>query len=192
MTQSHPGVRRASLLLVLGTGIFVNSGCGASTARLGVGPVLDSNGNVGIESTFSLGFGMPVEYDGRSQHHLQGLGFAGGGGDVDTGAKIVTAGIGADYIYWAHPRLDVRAGMYFVYRNRDDKPKEHDLAGLGAHIALMPVVIGDDTGIFIPQFCIGPEFRIDHSWDQAPYSNASRTHYSFPLVFEANLFAAGD
>ena len=133
---------------------------------------------------------MPLDYRGRSQHYMQGLAFVGGGADVDTDAKIVTTGIGADYIYWAHPRLDVRAGMYFVYRNREDKPKEHDLLGMGAHVALMPVAVGSDSDIFVPQFCIGPEFRVDQSWDA--HSNASRAHFGFPLVMEFNLLAAGD
>ena len=169
---------------------FLLGGCGASSARLGVGPVLDSNSNVGIESTFSLGFGMPLDYQGRSKHYLQGLGFVGGGADVDTGAKIVTTGIGADYIYWAHPRLDVRAGMYFVYRNRAEMTKERDFFGLGAHVALMPVATKSDSNIFVPQFCIGPEFRVDQSWESN--SNRTRTHFGFPLVIEVNLLAAGD
>ncbi len=170
--------------------VLVLFGCGASSARLGVGPVVDSNSNVGIESTFSLGFGMPLDYRGRSKHYLQGLGFVGGGADVDTGAKIVTTGIGADYIYWAHPRFDVRTGVYFVYRNRDEMAKERDLFGLGAHVALMPVATGSDSNIFVPQFCIGPEFRVDQSWDSN--SNISRAYFGFPLVLEVNLLAAGD
>jgi hypothetical protein len=189
MTHRERDWSSGSLLVAIVTGFF-SSGCGASSARLGVGPVLDSDGRVGIESTFSLGFGMPLDYRGRSQHYMQGLAFVGGGADVDTDAKIVTTGIGADYIYWAHPRLDVRAGMYFVYRNREDKPKEHDLLGMGAHVALMPVTTGSDSSIFVPQFCIGPEFRVDQSWDA--HSNASRTHFGFPLVMEFNLLAAGD
>ena len=189
MTLRARGRQGVPLLPAVVTGFFLTA-CGASSARLGVGPVLDSNSNVGIESTFSLGFGMPLDYRGRSQHYMQGLAFVGGGADVDTDARIVTTGIGADYIYWAHPRLDVRAGMYFVYRNREDKPKEHDLFGLGAHVALMPVATGSDSNIFVPQFCVGPEFRIDQSWDSN--SNASRTHFSFPLVMEFNLLAAGD
>ncbi len=170
--------------------IFLLSACGASSVRLGVGPVVDSNNNVGIESTFSLGIGMPLDYRSRSKHYLQGLGFVGGGADVDTGAKIVTTGIGADYIYWAHPRLDVRAGMYFVYRNREEMTKERDLYGLGAHVALMPVLSGSASNIFVPQFCIGPEFRVDQSWDSN--SNVTRTFFGFPLVLEVNLLAAGD
>lgn len=170
--------------------VYILCGCGASSARLGVGPVIDSNNNVAIESTFSLGFGMPLDYQGRSKHYLQGLGFVGGGADVDSGAKIITTGIGADYIYWAHPRLDVRAGMYFVYRNREEMTKERDLFGLGAHVAIMPVATKSDSDIFVPQFCIGPEFRLDQSWDSN--SNLSRTHFGFPLVIEVNLLAAGD
>lgn len=182
--------RRCLRAFLIRSAAFLLVGCGASSARLGVGPVLDSNSNVGIESTFSLGFGMPVDYQGRSKHYLQGLGFVGGGADVDTGAQIVTAGVGADYIYWAHPRLDVRAGMYFVYRNRVEMTKERDLLGLGAHVAIMPVAAGSNSNIFVPQFCIGPEFRLDQSWDSN--SNVTRTHFGFPLVLEVNLLAAGD
>jgi hypothetical protein len=109
---------------------------------------------------------------------------------VDTGEKIVTTGIGADYIYWAHPRLDIRAGAYFVYRNRDQGPYERDLLGLGAHLALMPVATDSESNIFVPQVCIGPEFRVDQSWDS--HSNLTRTHFGFPLVLEVNLLAAGD
>lgn len=168
----------------------VLAGCGASSARLGVGPMVDSNRNVGIEATFSLGFGMPLDYHGRSKHFLQGLAFAGGGADVDTGAKIGTTGIGVDYIYWAHPRVDVRSGMYFVYRNRADMPKERDLLGVGAHLALMPVANNSNSSIFLPQFCIGPEFRVDQSWDAN--TGKSRAHFGFPLVIEVNLLAVGD
>src|SRR5690349_9184426 len=113
--------------------------CGASSARLSIGPVLDSETHASIESTFSLGFGMPVDYHGRSQHYMQGLAFVGGGGDLDTGDKIVTTGVGANYIYWAAPRFDVRTGLYFVYRNRDEKPNERDLFGFGGHLGIMPV-----------------------------------------------------
>ena len=174
----------------LGVTLLGGPACGASSARLGVGPVLDSNNHVGIESTFSLGFGMPLDYKGRSRHYLQGLGFVGGGADVDTGGKIVTTGIGADYIYWAASRLDIRAGAYFVYRNREEMPNERDLFGLGGHLALMPVATGSDSDIFVPQFCVGPEFRIDQSWDSN--SGKGRAHFGFPLVIEFNLLAAGD
>lgn len=163
--------------------------CGASSARVGVGPVVDSDRHVGIEATFSLGFGMPLDYRGRSQHYMQGLGFIGGGADVDTGGKIVTTGIGADYIYWAHPRLDVRAGAYFVYRSRVEKPYERDLFGFGGHVALLPIAT-DDSGIFVPQFCFGPEIRIDQSWDSN--TGKGRSHFGFPLVIEFNILAAGD
>jgi len=73
----HPGKR-----LIVGASIFVFTGCGASSARLSVGPMLDSKSNVAIEATFSLGFGMPVDYHQRSRHYVQGLAFIGGGSGV--------------------------------------------------------------------------------------------------------------
>lgn len=164
--------------------------CGATSARLSVGPVLDSKNNVAIESTFSLGFGMPVDYSGRSRHFVQGLAFIGGGADVDTGGKIFTTGIGADHIYTPNRRFNLRSGMYFVYRNRDEKPQERDLLGWGAHLALMPVGASDDSSYIVPQFCVGPEFRVDQSWDAD--KGTPRTHFGFPLVLEVNLLVAGD
>lgn len=176
--------------VVLGVALCIVTGCGASSARIGVGPMLDSSGSVGIESTFSLGFGMPVDYRGRSKHYLQGVGFVGGGADVDTNAGIVTAGLGADYIYWAHRRFDVRAGLQFAYRNRRDEPNEKDLFGVGAHLALMGVGATDDSSWIVPQLCFGPEVRIDQMWDSK--TGHARTHFVFPLVVEVNLLAAGD
>lgn len=171
-------------------GLFALPACGASSARIGVGPVLDSDDNVAIESTFSLGFGMPLDYKGRSQHYLQGLGFVGGGVDVDSDAKIVTTGLGADYIYWAHPRFDLRAGLQFAYRNRQAEPHEKDLMGLGGHVAFMAVAAHDDSSWIVPQLCFGPEVRIDQMWDSK--TGKERTHFAFPLVVEVNLLAAGD
>jgi hypothetical protein len=176
--------------LLTASAILTTSGCGATSARLGVGPAIDSNGRVTIESTFSLGFGMPLDYEGRSKHYLQAASFIGGGADVDTGAKIFTTGLGVDYIYWGHRRFDVRTGAYFVYRYRPEPSRDLDLLGLGAHLGLMPIVKGTDSDIFVPQVCIGPEFRIDQTWDAS--SNRSRTQFTVPLVVEFNLLAAGD
>lgn len=181
---------QAGKRLIAGVSIFVFTGCGASSARLSVGPMLDSKSNVAIEATFSLGFGMPLDYKGRSRHFLQGLAFVGGGSDVDTGDKIFTTGLGADHIYAAHPRFNLRSGMYFVYRNRDEKPHERDFLGWGAHLALMPVGAFDDSSFIVPQFCFGPEFRLDQSWDA--HVGIPRTHFGVPLVVEVNLLVAGD
>jgi hypothetical protein len=79
--------------------------------------------------------------------------------------------------------------MYFVYRNKDEKPYERDLFGVGAHLGIMPVLWDDGTWI-IPQFCIGPEIRVDQSWDS--HTDKARSHFVIPLVFELNLLAAGD
>lgn len=174
-----------SMSTLMGTG-----GCGATSARLGVGPAIDSLGRVSIESTFTLGLGMPLDFKERSHHYLQGLGFAGGSSDVDSQVKGPTVGLGVDYIYWAHPRFDVRTGAYFVYRNRDEPMRELDLSGLGVHLALMPVLTNKNSDIFVPQLCIGPDIRVDQSWDA--HSRRSRAQFAIPIVIEFNLLAAGD
>jgi len=191
MQRPHQAfVARVAAWLGIPSLLVALSGCGATSARLGVGPTIDSAGRVTIESTFSLGFGMPLDFKGRSQHYMQGLGFVGGGADVDSETKVPTVGLGADYIYWAHPRFDVRTGVYFVYRNREESTKELDLFGLGAHLALLPVLTKNNSDLFVPQVCIGPDIRVDQSWDAN--SRVSRSQFSVPLVIEFNLLAAGD
>lgn len=170
--------------------LIAMTGCGATSVRLGVGPSIDSRGRWAVESTFSLGFGMPLDYKGRSEHYLQGLGFVGGTSNIDSDGQGPTFGFGADYIYWAHPRFDLRTGAYFVYRNRDEPMKELDLFGLGAHLSLLPVLTKRNSDVFVPQVCIGPDFRIDQTWDAN--SRLNRTQLTVPLILEFNLLTAGD
>ncbi len=166
------------------------SGCGASSLRVGAGPITDSDGRVGFESTVSLGIGMPLDYSGQSHHFLQGLGYIGGGTGSEQGSGTFTTGAGLDYIYWAHPRVDIRAGLQFVYRNHGEEPRDVDLLGVGAHLALLPVVISSDSSWMLLQFCVGPEFRVDQSWNAR--GGSSRGHLAVPLVAEFNLLATGD
>jgi hypothetical protein len=187
-------VWRLLIVICSVTTVLAMCGCGATSARLGVGPAIDSRGRVAIETTFTLGLGTPLDFKGRSQHYLQGLGFVGGSSDVDadvdSDGQGPTAGLGVDYLYWAHPRFDVRTGAYFVYRNRDERMKELDLYGLGAHLALLPVLTKKNSDVLVPQVCIGLDFRVDQAWDAN--SRLSRTQFAAPLVIEINLLAAGD
>lgn len=166
------------------------TGCGATSGRLGVGPVFDSAGRVAIETTFSLGLGTPLDFKGRSQHYAQALVFGGGSSDVDVDAQGPTFGLGLDYIYWAHPRFDVRTGIYFVNRDREEAMKERNLFGFGAHLSLLPVLTKSHSNISVPQLCIGPDLRIDQTWDVN--SRLSRSQFSVPLVVELNFLVAGD
>src|SRR4051812_34593961 len=103
-----------ALLLVLCVSTL--GGCGASSIRVGIGPTVDTGGRVGVESTLSLGIGMPLDYRGRSHHFLQAQASTGGGLDSQTKGGMVALGTALDYIYWAEPKLDVRVGAHFAYR----------------------------------------------------------------------------
>lgn len=144
---------------------------------------------MGVESTFSIGIGTPLDFKGRSHHFLQALGSIGGGFDGRTASGMVVAGADLDYIYWAEPRLDVRAGAHFSYV-QPAKDGSEKLYGAGAHIGILPALVQLESSWMAPQLVLGPEFRLTYLWSDPP--GAARTLFSLPLVAELNLLAAGD
>jgi hypothetical protein len=168
------------------------SGCGAMTARVGIGPTLDTTGKPGFESMLTLGVGTPLDFHGRSHHFFQAASSVGGGMDSQTKKASVLLAQDFDYIYWAEPRLDVRAGMRLSFRSvpAADQGSGVKLYGFGAHMAFMPIVWHHDGGWLVSQFNIGPDLRLDYLWsDPGGYS---RGQFSVPLGFELNGLGAGD
>ena len=99
---------------------------------------------------------------------------------------MLVAATDLDYIHWAEPRMDLRAGLRLSYRSsRDDKAY-----GIGGRLGLLPIVRGDDTGWLVWHLCIGPELRGESLWSGA--TGAQRGLFSVPLVTELNLLGAGD
>lgn len=174
-------------LLALILGATAISGCGASTLRVEVAPTIDSGGRPGVESLLALGLGMPIDYGGRSHHFVQGLGFVGGGFDGRERAGELVTGAGIDYIHWAEPKMDIRAGARFAYR---DIKGEARAFAMGGHFALMPMVMKDDSGWMALHLGLGPDLRIEYLWGDPRGEN--RTLFSLPLVLELNLLAVGD
>lgn len=165
-------------------------GCGATTARIELTPTMDTDGGSGFESMFSLGVGMPLDYAGRSHHYVQALGGLGGGAGGAIGSGYFGAATAFDYIYWAEPSMDLRAGLRLTYRGVPTDHEALDLYGLGGHFALLPMVLGD-AGSWIPiHLGVGPEFRLEHVW-LSP-KGAGRNVFSLPLVIEVSALAAGD
>lgn len=176
------------ILLVLCLSIL--GGCGASTIRVDLAPTVDAGGHVGVESTLSLGGGMPLDYHGRSHHYVQALGSVGGGLDGRTASAMFVAAGGLDYIYWAEPTLDVRVGARFAYRAIPDAVSPTKLYGLGSHLAILPMVVKSDYGWSVTHLCLGPELRLEYLWSDPP--GLGRGMFSLPLVLELNALMAGD
>ena len=86
-------------------------GCGATTLRVETTPTIDTGGRPGFESMFSLGIGMPLDFHGRSHHYAQARAALGGRLDGRTARGMFVVAGDVDYIYWAEPHLDVRAGL---------------------------------------------------------------------------------
>jgi hypothetical protein len=166
------------------------AGCGASTLRLAIAPTIDGDGRPGVESTVGLGIGTPLDFHGPSHHYLQALGSVGAGLDARTRApSLVTTG-GLDYLYWADPRLEVRAGLRFSYRRVEDAPAPTSLYGFGGHIGILPVVVGNASGPGAYHLCLGPELHAE--WLTSDPAGASRALLSLPLVAELTVLTAGD
>lgn len=162
------------------------AGCGATTIRLETAPTLDTGGRPGFESLVSLGVGLPLDFRGRSHHFIQARAAVGGGVDGQTARGMFVAVTDLDYIYWAEPRLDLRAGLRLSYRNTGDAK----LFGLGGRLGLLPIVHGDDANWLVWHFCLGPELRIESLWSDS--TGAQRGLFSVPLIAELNFLAAGD
>lgn len=175
----------ARLLRVLAACGLLACGCGATTVRVELAPVVDSQGRGGFESTVGLGVGLPLDYGGRSRHYIQARASAGGGVDSASRAPMFTSALDADYLYWAG-RLDLRAGLRLSYRSTADTK----LYGLGARLGISPVVWGDESGWLVSHVCVGPELRVESLWSDP--GGASRALFSAPLVVEANFLGAGD
>jgi hypothetical protein len=182
-------ILRTSAFLALSFALsLLLGGCGASTIRLDIGPSIDAFGGAGFESTISLGLGMPLDYSGRSHHYVQAMGSLGGGIDTRDASGLFITAASLNYIYWAEPSLDVRAGLRFAYRAPGSgRPS---LYGFGGHLAILPVVVGDASGWAAAHFCLGPELRIESLWGSPP--GDERVLFSLPLAAELTLLAAGD
>ena len=181
-----PWVGRAVLVVLAG----LACGCGASTVRVAVGPTLDSAARVGVESTFSIGIGWPLDFHGRSHHFVQARGAVGGGLDRQAERPVVVASGELDYIYWGEPKLDVRFGMHVGLRMLPDTQGASDSHVFGAHAAVLPIVLTWPSSWMVPQIVLGPELRAEYVWTDA--THPSRALVSLPLVIEGNLLAAGD
>ena len=175
--------------LLLGCACLL-AGCGATTIRVEVAPTIDGGGRAGVESALSLGIGMPLDYHGRSHHYLQGLASLGGGLDGPSRSGEFLAAVGADYIYWAEPTLDVRAGGRYSFRKLGEAAGGTNLHGFGGHLGILPMVTQSDGNWMVMHLCLGPEARVEALWSSPPA--AVRSLFSLPLVLELNLLAAGD
>jgi hypothetical protein len=180
---------RLPILLALSP--LLLGGCAATTLRLDAGPTIDSSGGPGFESTLSLGFGVPTNVGrDRSHHFIQGMGSLGGGMDTRDGSGIFVAATTLNYIYWAEPTLDVRAGLRYAYRAPVPSSGRPALNGFGGHLAILPLLQGGEPGVIVPQLCLGPELRIEALWGEPP--DDDRALFSLPLVAELTLLMTGD
>jgi len=166
------------------------SGCGASTIRVEVAPTIDGDGRAGFSSALALGIGMPLDFHGRSHHFLQALGSVGGGLDGRTRSGAFVGSAGIDYIYWAEPVLDVRAGMRASFEELKPGAGGASLRGVGGQLGILPMVAQNNANWLVMHLCLGPEARVEALWSSPP--DRVRSLFSLPLVLELNLLAAGD
>jgi hypothetical protein len=153
--------------------------------RVELSPTLDTGGHVGFEGALSLGLGLPLDYRGRSHHFFQARPGIGGGVEPASHAPMVLAHADVDYVYWAEPRMDVRAGMRLSYRGTRDAK----LWGFGGRLGLLPMVWANDGNWLVSHLCVGPELRLEHV---SADPGGGRGIFSVPLVVEGNFLAAGD
>jgi hypothetical protein len=166
------------------------AGCGASTVRLAVAPTLDTGGHAGFNVTVSLGLGTPLDFHGRSHHYFQGLTSVGGGRDGATGGRMFVATQDFDYVHWAEPRFDVRAGLHAVFQSVASSTGSAPRGGGGAHVGVLPMVYANDASWLLIHVCVGPELR-GEALSGNPAGGALGL-FSLPLVTELNLLGAGD
>jgi hypothetical protein len=164
------------------------AGCGASTLRLAAAPTIDTGGHAGFTVTLSLGLGTPLDFHGRSHHYFQGLTTVGGGRDGATGGRMFVAAQDFDYIYWAEPHLDVRAGLHAAFQSVPGGTGSVPRGGGGAHVGVLPMVYANDASWLVTHVCIGPELR----GEVLSGNGGALGLFSFPLVTELNLLGAGD
>jgi hypothetical protein len=188
MRSSGKTTRLGGLAVVFAAPLL--AGCGATTLRLSLGPTADTDERVGFESSLAIGIGTPLSFDGRSHHFAQGLASLGGGYDGKTRAGFVGTSLAADYIYFAEPHLLVRAGVPLTLRLAPDSTAEPELFGVGAHVALMPVVAGSFGGPIVGLFCLGPDLRVERVADLD--GGPARARFSLPFVAELVTLIAGD
>ncbi|MFO0758883.1 MAG: hypothetical protein U0359_20490 [Byssovorax sp.] len=165
-------------------------GCGATTVRAAVGPTLDGQGKPGVEASFGLGIGTPLDFHGRSRHYLQVMPSLGGGLEGRSRRGQFRAAADVDYIYWAGSRMDFRAGMRLSYRSVPNDDTAPGLYGLGGHFGLLPVIVGDESGWLVTHFSIGPELHVEYLWSDP--AGASRPLVSLPLAIDLTFLGAGD
>jgi hypothetical protein len=142
---------------------------------------------------FSAGLGWPLSFQGRSHDFAQGRATVGGGVDGRSGKPLVVAGGEVDYIHWAEPALDLRAGAHLLYRRLTiDDPTRKDIHGgaIGGHVGLYPIAGGSDSSWLVYHFLLGPEVRAEYVWTGSPAD--SRAIVSVPFVAEILFLAAGD
>jgi hypothetical protein len=174
--------------LVSGALLFV-AGCGATTVRLTAAPTVDTNGRPGFESTLSLGIGMPIDFHpGRSHHYLQTLTSIGGGLDGQTRSGMFTFNQSLDYVHWAEPRFDLRAGTHFVFQDVQSGNAMLQRYGFGAHAGLSPLVYANDTTWLVTHLGVGPQLRAEALLGPDGWLG----RFSLPLAIELNFLAAGD
>lgn len=186
----HRPCRAALLALALLGSALLLAGCGATTLRGAIGPTLDSQGKVGVETTFGLGIGTPVDFSGRSHHYLQVMPSLGGGMDGQTRKGILRVAGDVDYLYWAGSSMDVRGGLRLSYRTIPSAPDEAGLYGIGGHFAFLPVVSGDEGGWMVRHFCVGPQLELEYLVSDP--AGKSRSLISLPLVVDLTFLGAGD
>lgn len=161
--------------------------CGASTIKLSVAPVIDERGGVGVEGALSLGLGMPLDFNHRSHHYLQILGTGGGGLDTRNADPMAIARAELEYINWALPHLDVRAGAGYVFHDVFTSRTDEIQHGFGGHLTLLPVVAGSNDNWLVMHFSVGPELRVEYL-----FGPGGGARFSLPLVLELDFLAAGD
>jgi hypothetical protein len=169
---------------------LLSSGCGATTFRLAGGPTVDTGGKVGVTGGFALGIGTPLDFRSRSHHFFQALANVGGGRDGATGGAAFVAAQDFDYIYWAEPRMDVRAGLHLPFETVPAPFGRSPRFGFGAHGAVLPMVYANDASWLVTHVCVGPELR-GEVLSGSPGGGALGL-FSLPLVVELNMLAAGD
>lgn len=138
----------------------------------------------------SLGLGTPLDFSHRSHHYMQALGAIGGGLDGNTGSREFLARADVSYIYWMLPRLDLRTGAGYSYREVGSGTGLRRWNAVGGHFGLMPVVYERKSNWIPIQVAVGAEMRVDWLFDE----KTSNVHslFSFPVIAEVNFLAAGD
>jgi hypothetical protein len=167
---------------------LISAGC--ASFRLAGGPTLDTGGKVGATGGFAIGFTMPVDFHGRSHHYLQALASIGGGRDGATGGAMFSPALDLDYIYWAEPRMDVRAGLHLPFEAVPTLTSYNPRFGFGGHAAVLPIVYANGGSWLVTHLCVGPELR-GEALSGNPAGGALGL-FSLPLVVELNLLPAGD